>query len=411
MNERAHVEYFDWLRIIAALSVIFMHTAAGPLRAGINTSWHLLNVCTSLAFTAVPLFFMMSGYLLMTSRKTADISVLLRHRLPRLVVPLAGWTVVAVLWQLFLAHTLTPGAIRVQLVAALNGPVMVHFWYLYTLIALYVLSPILYGGIRTLGKSGRVYLFVLAAAVSAHTVLLTVLPDGAAQYVDLDIFGKLKIFGGHMATFVLGYLLGSYEKKIPNWLLVLGAAVTLAVISVGTWLLTVRTGEFNQNFQNQSSGFEIVLAACIFLLCKQTCNRPPRMGQGCVGLCCVAVDGDLPHAQHLPEHALFRRRVAAFVWRHGWRDTAGVCRVLCCDENGGDRQASVLPCHRQNVCRGVPQLQLGIYLPQAARTHRDENIKTTGRRNFLRPAVCAFTFPRGAAPCARPRRRCSPARS
>lgn len=48
------------------------------------------------------------------------------------------------------------------------------------------------------------------------------------------------------------------------------------MISVGTWLLTVRTGEFNQNFQNQSSGFEIVLAACIFLLCKQTCNRPPR---------------------------------------------------------------------------------------------------------------------------------------
>lgn len=155
MNERAHVEYFDWLRIIAALSVIFMHTAAGPLRAGINTGWHLLNVCTSLAFTAVPLFFMMSGYLLMTSRKTADISVLLRHRLPRLVVPLAGWTVVAVLWQMFLAHTLTPGAIWAQLVAALNGPVMVHFWYLYTLIALYVLSPILYGGIRTLGKSGR----------------------------------------------------------------------------------------------------------------------------------------------------------------------------------------------------------------------------------------------------------------
>lgn len=156
MNERPHVDYFDGLRIFAALCVIFMHTAAGPLRAGVNTDWHLLNVCTSLAFTAVPLFFMMSGYLLMTSRKTADISVLLRHRLPRLVVPLAGWTVVAVLWQMFLAHTLTPGAIWAQLVTALHGPVMVHFWYLYTLIALYALSPILYGGIQVLGKSGRV---------------------------------------------------------------------------------------------------------------------------------------------------------------------------------------------------------------------------------------------------------------
>lgn len=223
MNERPHVDYFDGLRIFAALCVIFMHTAAGPLRAGVNTDWHLLNVCTSLAFTAVPLFFMMSGYLLMTSRKTADISVLLRHRLPRLVVPLAGWTVVAVLWQMFLAHTLTPGAIWAQLVTALHGPVMVHFWYLYTLIALYALSPILYGGIQ-----------------------------------------------------VLGYLLGSYEKEIPNWLLALGAVVLLAVISVGTWVRTVRTGEFNQSFQNQSAGFEIVLASCIFLLCKQTCNRPPR---------------------------------------------------------------------------------------------------------------------------------------
>ena len=51
-----------------------------------------------------------------------------------------------------------------------------------------------------------------------------------------------------MATFVLGYLLGSYEKEIPNWLLALGAVVLLAVISVGTWVRTVRTGEFNQSF-------------------------------------------------------------------------------------------------------------------------------------------------------------------
>ena len=39
LNERPHVDYFDGLRIFAALCVIFMHTAAGPLRAGINTGW------------------------------------------------------------------------------------------------------------------------------------------------------------------------------------------------------------------------------------------------------------------------------------------------------------------------------------------------------------------------------------
>lgn len=392
MNERPHVDYFDGLRIFAALCVIFMHTAAGPLRAGINTGWHLLNVCTSLAFTAVPLFFMMSGYLLMTSRKTSDISVLLCHRLPRLVVPLAGWTVVAVLWQMFLAHTLTPGAIWAQFVTALHGPVMVHFWYLYTLIALYALSPILYGGIQVLGKSGRVYLFVLAAAVSAHTILMTVLPDGAAQYVDLDIFDKLKIFGGHMATFVLGYLLGSCEKKIPNWLLALGAVVSLAVISVGTWALTVRTGEFNQNFQNQSSGFEIVLAACIFLLCKQTCNRPPRAWVKAVTEPVVA----LSMAIYLMHNIFLSMLYSAGVSVRSFGSTVGVtllvfaaCFVVT------KTVATVRRCATLPRARPMPRRAAAATgWPRSAGcagTARRKSENTAGRRKFLRP-VFALHF-------------------
>lgn len=275
MNDSAHVEYFDKLRILAALSVIFMHVAADPLRAEINTSWHLLNVCTCLAFTAVPLFFMMSGYLLMSSQKTADVSVLLRHRLPRLVVPLAGWTVVALLWRMLRSRNFSVLGLWSGLVSSLNGPAMVHFWYLYTLIALYLLSPFLYGGVQSLAKAknGKIFLFVLVSAVSAHTILMTVLPDAAAQYFNLDIFTKLKFFGGHMATFFLGWLLGSLEKKIPNALLLAGAAVTLAVITVGTWLLTARSGEYKQTFQNQSSGFEVVLAAFLFLIFKQTSTK------------------------------------------------------------------------------------------------------------------------------------------
>ena len=108
---------------LIGVKVVLVHGGGPHIKETLNKlgmESKFLNVCTSLAFTAVPLFFMMSGYLLMTSRKTADISVLLRHRLPRLVVPLAGWTVVAVLWQMFLAHTLTPGAIWAQLVTTFD---------------------------------------------------------------------------------------------------------------------------------------------------------------------------------------------------------------------------------------------------------------------------------------------------
>jgi peptidoglycan/LPS O-acetylase OafA/YrhL len=55
--ERKHIYYFDYLRIFALVSVIFMHAASAPLRAGVGgTDWQLTSVFTSLAFTAVPLF-------------------------------------------------------------------------------------------------------------------------------------------------------------------------------------------------------------------------------------------------------------------------------------------------------------------------------------------------------------------
>lgn len=79
---KKHVYYFDYIRLIAAIGVIYMHTAAQPLRMTVNSDWHAMNIITCFAFTAVPLFFMMSGYLLLNSEKTADISFLVKKRLP-----------------------------------------------------------------------------------------------------------------------------------------------------------------------------------------------------------------------------------------------------------------------------------------------------------------------------------------
>lgn len=96
------------------------------------------------------------------------------------------------------------------------------------------------------------------------------------------------------------------------------------MISVGTWVLTVRTGEFNQNFQNQSSGFEIVLAACIFLLCKQTCNRPPRAWVKAVTEPVVA----LSMAIYLMHNIFLSMLYSAGVSVHSFGSTVGVTLLV-----------------------------------------------------------------------------------
>ena len=154
---------------------------------------------------------------------------------------------------------------------------MIHYWYMYTLIALYVISPVLAGGLRSLDEKGHKYVFLLAALVSAKAMLKAILPNWADRVLDVDLVSKLSFYTGHLATFVLGYYLGNLKKRIPNWLLMTGAGLILAVIATGTYVLTVRSGEYNATFQGQNAGFEVLLAALIFLLFKQNGNRPSKI--------------------------------------------------------------------------------------------------------------------------------------
>lgn len=105
------IVYFDIMRIVGMFFVIYMHVASLPLSGEINGEWLVLSAVTSLAYIAVPLFFMMSGYLILTSEKTKDISVLIRHRLPHLIIPLMFWTIIIALWITFKNREISLGNI------------------------------------------------------------------------------------------------------------------------------------------------------------------------------------------------------------------------------------------------------------------------------------------------------------
>ena len=78
---------YDLLRVLSMAGVVYLHTAAGALRQPIGPLWHFSNLVTSLATAAVPLFFMLSGALLLNQPQTASLRTLFRRRLPKVVVP------------------------------------------------------------------------------------------------------------------------------------------------------------------------------------------------------------------------------------------------------------------------------------------------------------------------------------
>lgn len=277
--KRTHIYYFDYIRIVAMIFVIFMHTAAGQLNGQMGTSWNLLNIFVSIAYTAVPMFLMISGYLILSEEMESDlyVSKLFRRRIPRLLIPLAVWTIVAILWQIFLNRPFTIGAFVHKMIYSVQEPVMVHFWYMYTLIAIYIISPI-FCGVRFLNQKCKRYVFCMISLCTLYPAVNAVLTLFAKDNMTVDLFTKLLAWGagGYLMSFGLGYFLVTAKVHIPNIVLISSIIGIWCLISVSTYVLTIRSGELNQTFQVQSGGFEVILAALIFLLFKQKFDKKSR---------------------------------------------------------------------------------------------------------------------------------------
>lgn len=83
---------------------------------------------------------MLSGALLLSHPRTAELSTLFRRRLPKVLIPLLTWSGIVIA----LAGVLSgPQAALDKFIPLLNTPVMVPYWFLCALVPIYPVSLLL----------------------------------------------------------------------------------------------------------------------------------------------------------------------------------------------------------------------------------------------------------------------------
>ena len=230
---------YDLLRVASMVGVVYLHTAAGALRQLGTPLWHFSNLISSLATAAVPLFFMLSGALLLSHPRTAELGTLFRRRLPKVLIPLLAWSGVVIA----LAGVLSgPQAALDKLIPLLNTPVMVPYWFLYALVPIYLVSPLLKKMTDGLSEAHWNYLvgLWLIATIGMDT-LCDLAPAGPWQSA-LTVHWTLNLdfVGGYLGYFLLGARLARLQKLPRRGTLWGVTAASFAVIAAGTfWLYTV----------------------------------------------------------------------------------------------------------------------------------------------------------------------------
>ncbi len=152
---------FDFLRIIAILFVITIHTTAPtfyayPIKSG---GFLLATLLNSISRPAVPIFVMISGALMLDERKQISNKKIFKKSLYLLLI-LFGWSIFYASISLIISPPQTGFSISSFIKAILLGHY--HLWFLYMLIGLYLFTPILRLFVKKANSKYILYFFLFA---------------------------------------------------------------------------------------------------------------------------------------------------------------------------------------------------------------------------------------------------------
>jgi surface polysaccharide O-acyltransferase-like enzyme len=221
----------DIVRAVAVVLVILLH-ASNESYSGLTLSafegnlyWWVTTIYNSLARPAVPLFILLTGALLLRPIKINEpIRVFLKKRFTRIGLAFVFWGVVYFVWSYFVHHQALTFDYVVR--GILTGPYY-HFWFLYLIAGLYLVTPIL-RVIVTFGELKLLRYFLILWLLGVSFLPLFQLITGYT--LNPNVF----IIGGWMGYFILGAYVQKFKLRssILFGLLLLGYFSTI----FGVWL-------------------------------------------------------------------------------------------------------------------------------------------------------------------------------
>lgn len=258
------VFWLDAARAIAIILVVFTHAHE---RAGIQSEM-LRSVFYSIDRLGVPLFFMISGGLILPKLVNCDLLTFYKKRVPQFIILLVVWSVVTNCIKYYVDgggvwDSLKTAFVNNNGVYPSNYGGASQMWFLYSITQLYLVAPFL---AKMLHKASNreIMVFLLVCVIFnqfKHTATFFGGDWGALHRMGTDLTGPYLIF------FVLGYLIiersvwcGKTIKHFTAYALIVMVPV-ISLVLIDHW-----SGKVNNGLHWYSGSLFIVVSGIGLLL-------------------------------------------------------------------------------------------------------------------------------------------------
>ncbi len=287
---KSRIEFIDTLKVLAIFGVITIHICAIPLinLKIMSLNWIFSVFLASIIRWSVPVFLMCSGVLFLNSNKVIGVKQLFTKYLLRIVSALFVWAIFYELIKIFrVSHSsgyIEQAVIIKSIKNILTLNTQTHLYYLYIIILIYALLPIIRVFTDAASKQQMEY------ALIAWIFLGIVFPYAVNIYPFTRLKGIVLQYAITMVYSAIGYfVLGHYlqiytlKKKTTCIIYLLGIMGLLITIG-GTIIKSISKQALNTMYLEGMAPNVAAMAAALFLFIKNQHGKTKDVGETLISM-------------------------------------------------------------------------------------------------------------------------------
>ena len=196
---------FDILRVISMIMVIIIHIANVYCRSFgmISSNHYLISLFfNTICRVSVPIFFMISGTLLLDRAFNKEKYI---KRVSKYILLIVVWDIIYLVWEYFYL-----GITYDKLYMLIFDPYRAHLWFLYTILVLYAIQPLLK---LILDKSNNLVKIILLTLWIILSLASMINPYIAKFFTIFSYIGYF-IVGKYLYDFIKKYDLRKYNVSL-----------------------------------------------------------------------------------------------------------------------------------------------------------------------------------------------------
>jgi len=263
------LSWADLIRVVAIFLVVVVHVSGqltnlwGQIP---QSQWLIADIYGGMARVCVPLFFMISGYLLLP--RSESLGTFYLKRMPKILVPLVVWSLIYLGW--YCGNHPNTCTLPLAWDLLLVQGTYYHLWFLYSILSIYLILPVLRLMFRP--EPDKKVLWYLIMLWMIFQPILNI----AHKLWNFRIKIGPPLAAGFVCYFFLGYLLG--ELRLSHVKVILAAliwVISTLITILGTYLFTRISGQFDGFFYDFVSLNVILASGAAFLLLRWLSERQP----------------------------------------------------------------------------------------------------------------------------------------